>query len=581
VEQPVIRHFHAVVDRFADKIAIDDGTTRLTYREVSAAVDELAARVVGATPGGGPVLASLENTAAFPVVFLACLIAGRPVIPVDPGYPKAQREAIGRECGAAAVIVGDGLPWPEGVPASLPRVAAPRFPAPRTSTSRSSAGLGDAVDRDEATVPDVATPGSEAGLDSMAGIAGAPGIVGASATVNAPTNDSMARIAGAPGIDGTAGVIYTSGSTGRPKGVAFSHRHLLASVAEYVNACHIGHRDRLLALASLSGASGREALAALLTGATLTISDLRQTGIGGAFRALINGRITVVAFVPSVLAGFAARPDAAEAMGSLRIVDLFGEKTTPDTVAALRAVLPRSCHIRVSLGSTETMTLFHWFVPRDFAGAVLPCGYLAENKSIMVVDDAGAPVRPGAVGEVVVRGRYVASGMWRDGAVLPGPFAPDADDPGSRIFHTGDLIRLRPDGLAEFAGRSDRRVKIHGLWADPADVEAVLHRLPGIAECAVVTRADTILLAYVVPDRASANGSGPNGRGTNGTRPISLRQLRAALRAELPPHLMPAHIHLIERIPRLPNFKPDLVALARGDTGGVALARDDVAAASV
>jgi acyl-coenzyme A synthetase/AMP-(fatty) acid ligase len=184
---------------------------------------------------------------------------------------------------------------------------------------------------------------------------------------------------------------------------------------------------------------------------------------------------------------------------------------------------------------------------------VLPCGYLAERKSIMLIDAAGAPVEPGEVGEVVVRGRYVASGIWRDGSVLPGPFAPDADDPAGRVFHTGDLIRLRTDGLAEFAGRSDRRVKIHGLWADPGDVEATLHRIPGIADCAVVTRAageDTMLLAYVV-----AEGSGT----------ISLQQLRGALRGELPSHLMPAEIHFIPGIPRLPNFKPDLVALACDD----------------
>jgi acyl-coenzyme A synthetase/AMP-(fatty) acid ligase len=216
-------------------------------------------------------------------------------------------------------------------------------------------------------------------------------------------------------------------------------------------------------------------------------------------------------------------------------------------------VLPPSCHIRVGLGSTETMTVFHWFVPRDFVatGPGLPCGYLASDVSVMLLDGDGAPVANGAVGELVVRGRHIASGMWRDGAVLAGPFTHDADDPAIRIFHSGDLISLRADGLAEFAGRSDRRVKIRGLRADPGDVEAALHRIPGIADCAVATRAlgdDTAFLAYVV-----ASGPGL----------VSLRHIRDTLRSELPPHMMPADIHLIDRIPRLPNFKPDLIALAR------------------
>jgi acyl-coenzyme A synthetase/AMP-(fatty) acid ligase len=304
----------------------------------------------------------------------------------------------------------------------------------------------------------------------------------------------------------------------------------------------------------------REALAALLTGATFHISDLRQSGIVAAFRTMMQARITVLAFVPSVLRSFTARPDAAEALASLRVLDLFGELVTPDAVAALRAVLPPSCHIRVGLGSTETMTLFHWFVPRDFVadGPGLPCGYLASNASVVLLDDDGAPVAPGSVGEVVVRGRTIASGMWRDGAVLAGPFTRDPDDPASRIFHTGDLIRLRADGLAEFAGRRDRRVKIHGLRADPGDVETALHRIAGIADCAVVTRSsgdDTAFLAYV-------EASGP--------ATVSLRQIRDALRAELPPHMLPAEIHLVDNIPRLPNFKPDLVALARRETGAPA-----------
>jgi acyl-coenzyme A synthetase/AMP-(fatty) acid ligase len=506
IDEPIIRRFHAVADRFADKIAIDDGNTPMTYRQVRAAVADMAARIVAVTPNGGAIAAILDNTSSFPVVFLACLMTGRPIIPVDATYPPAHQKAILQECGAAAVLLGEGLSLPDDVPVSLGR--------------NQLAVAGHAV-----------------------ADAGEPPI--------------------APSIDAPAGVIYTSGSTGKPKGVAFSQRQFLASLAEYINACHIGPEDRVLGLASLGGANVREALAALLTGATFHISDLRQNGINAVFRTMKSAGGTVLAFVPSVLRSFTARPDAAEALASLRIVDLFGELVTADAVAALRSVLAPSCHIRVSLGSTETMVLFHWFVPRDFtAGDTgLPCGYLANSASINILDEAGAPVAPGTVGELVVRGQYIASGMWRDGNVQAGPFRQDPDDPASRVFHTGDLIRLCKDGLAEFVGRSDRRVKIRGLRADPGDVEVALHRVPGIADCAVVTRVsgdDTVFLAYVVPSEQGPGSPGP---------------IRTALRAELPPHMMPGEIHLVDSIPRLPNFKPDLVALARRSDAPVATGR--------
>ncbi len=381
IDQPAIRRFHAMADLFGDKIAIDDGTTRMTYRAVRAAVADLGGRIVAATPEGGPIAAILDNTSAFPIVFLACLMTGRPIIPVDSSYPPERQQAILRECGAIAVVLGERLAPPGDLSPSLPRLGV-------TATGTSVPG---------APEPAVATD-----------------------------------------IDAPAGVIYTSGSTGQPKGVAFSQRQFLASLAEYINACHIGHQDRLLGLASLGGASVREALAALLTGGTFHISDLRQSGIGAAFRTMIHARVTVLAFVPSVLRSFTARPDAAEALATLRLIDLFGELVTPDAVAALRAVLPAACHIRVGLGSTETMTLFHWFVPRDFVAADvgLPCGYLASNVSVALLDDDGAAVEPGSIGELVVRGRYIASGTWRDGQVLAGPVHAGCGRPRQPHFST-------------------------------------------------------------------------------------------------------------------------------------------------
>jgi acyl-coenzyme A synthetase/AMP-(fatty) acid ligase len=111
---------------------------------------------------------------------------------------------------------------------------------------------------------------------------------------------------------------------------------------------------------------------------------------------------------------------------------------------------------------------------------------------------------------------------------------------------------MRPDGLAEFLGRRDRRIKIRGQRADPADLEDALRMLPGIADVAVIVRPvddEASLVAYAV----AANPAEPPDPGV----------LRGLLTAVLPSYMIPAAIRILPVIPRLHNFKPDLVALNR------------------
>ncbi len=116
----------------------------------------------------------------------------------------------------------------------------------------------------------------------------------------------------------------------------------------------------------------------------------------------------------------------------------------------------------------------------------------------------------------------------------------------------GDLIRRRPDGLYEFVERRDRRVKIRGLWADLGQVEAALRSAPGVSDAVAFTpmregEADRIV-AFVAfaPDAP---------------RP-SLADLRRAVAEDAADQMVPAEIRVLEVIPRLANFKPDLVRLA-------------------
>ena len=137
----------------------------------------------------------------------------------------------------------------------------------------------------------------------------------------------------------------------------------------------------------------------------------------------------------------------------------------------------------------------------------------------------------------------------------------DPDDPGSRIYPMGDLVRRRADGLFEFVGRKDRQVKIHGLWADLGEVETALRNLDAVTDVVVVAASrvddgDRLVAFLVLEEGAAAPSLG------------AVRQAVAAATAE---HMAPAEIHCVASIPRLANFKPDLIrldALAAGRQEG-------------
>ena len=128
---------------------------------------------------------------------------------------------------------------------------------------------------------------------------------------------------------------------------------------------------------------------------------------------------------------------------------------------------------------------------------------------------------------------------------------------GERLYASGDVVRLGPDGTIEFRNRADRQVKIRGLRVEPAEIDRVLLEHPGVREAVTVvqnTNGDgSVLVAYFAPEAA----------------PLSLGELRAHARRQLPEHMVPSVFLALERLPRTPNGKLDGAALP-----DVAITRD-------
>jgi acyl-coenzyme A synthetase/AMP-(fatty) acid ligase len=315
---------------------------------------------------------------------------------------------------------------------------------------------------------------------------------------------------------------------------------------------HLNPGDRFLSLGALGTTAGLVAsFVALLGGAMQFVTSASTSGVSATLGLIHNQRVTILWGVPALLRLLFEAAAARDALTSVRLIRTFGERLLRADLQRWRAVLPIACHVAITYGQTE-VTAAQWFVPAAFASdeAALPTGYLLPEHQFAIVDEAGHPVRDGEIGELILRSRYVALGTWEHGRCATGRARPDPSEPHLCILPTGDLVRLRPDGLLVVIGRRDRQVKIRGQRVEPAEIEDTLRRVPGVADAAIVIRhdgEDISLLACIVASGSSAT--------------TLVDRARLAIRTALPNYMQPARVLLVDRLPLLPGGKVDDKAL--------------------
>jgi len=366
-------------------------------------------------------------------------------------------------------------------------------------------------------------------------------------------------------------LLFTSGSTGRPKGVMHDHRTLVHNAHRHREAFRITPADRQTLLYTCSVYGGiRDILNALLSGASLHIFSVKRRGVGPLAEWLVRSRITLYCSVATVFRQLAATLTSREQFPDLRLVKLGGEASHRTDVELFRAHFPATCLLHCGLGSTETGVVRHFFIEREtqLDGDSVPLGYPIDAMEVLLLNEQGAAVAPGEIGEIVVRSRFISAGYWRQPELNERVFGSDPDDARLRIYRTGDLGVLRADGCLEHRGRKDGQVKIRGNRVETADVESALRGLDGVAHAAVIVRSDRNgdkqLVAFVVAREGH----------------LSVGELRREIAARLPDHMVPAAFVELESMPQTPNGKIDRQALAAQSVPRPVLERAHVAPAN-
>ncbi len=345
--------------------------------------------------------------------------------------------------------------------------------------------------------------------------------------------------------DDTMYILYTSGSTGEPKGVEVRHGGVIDYCAFARDNYYGEHlRGSLVATSPAFDLTLPALYVPLLRGGCV---ELLPEGdeLEALSRALDEDRGAVLLrLTPSHVQGLLTLSDRGPRRSAHAFI-IGGEAFEPALARRLQAKFPAS-RIYNHYGPTETVVGCAWFdvtASLDALDVRIPIGRPMENTSLYVVDGQFRLQPPGVPGELCIGGAGVAKGYWNRPQATAEKFV---DFRGSRVYRSGDQVRLRADGNLEFLGRIDRQVKLRGFRIELGEIESRLKQSACVRD-AVVRLWDGQLVAYVVPA-----GDDPERRAA----------LHTHLASQLPQYMLPAAYVWLDALPLTVNGKVDLQALA-------------------
>ncbi|WP_326520647.1 non-ribosomal peptide synthetase [Xanthomonas sp. 3058] len=505
--------FEAQVRRTPDAIALRGDTVELSYAVLEARANQLAHRL--RTLGVGAesrVALYLPRGIDQVVALLAVLKAGAAYLPLDPELPSERLAFLLEDSRPRAVLTCTELQ--------------DRLPASRAMLRVSVLTL-------------------DTDMDVGADDPGAPMV---------------------PGLcpDNLAYVIYTSGSTGQPKGTLLTH----AGAAHYLQWAIATYRPFPSAVVSSSlafDATLTSLLAPLLCGARVELLPEHATLDALRQRLCDPTPLGLVKLTPAHLEVLGQQ--LAEHQGPLSpaVMVIGGEALPAATLARWQTLAPHTRLIN-EYGPTETVVgcVVHDTTREDAldpSGRV-PIGQPIAHLRIHVLD-AHAQLAPiGVTGHLHIAGPQLARGYLGRPDLTAERFIPDpfAEQPGQRMYRSGDLACWRADGALDFLGRNDEQVKLRGFRIELGEIAAALRACAGVDDAAVLLREDTPgephLVAYLVTEQPEQ------------AEPSALRD---TLATRLPEVMLPTAYVRLDALPLTANGKLDRRALPAADADALAV----------
>lgn len=486
----IAAHFEQTADIHPSRLAVQTAMCQLSYAELNQRASRLSEGILSRYQHVSRIALLLDDEVDMITAILGALKAGKTYVPIAPETPPSRARYIREDSGAELVVTR----------------------ARHLESIRQLLG-------DDAAVCAIEE------LDHVTEAAAAPADIQP---------------------DRPVWILYTSGSTGRPKGVVQTHRNILNYVQTYVTGYSLVPEDRVALLFSLTAnAGGHELFSAILTGASVIPYDVATAGVTALPAWLARNEISILSCVPTLFRRLVDTLSGTVPLPGIRIVKMVGEPVYRRDVIAYRKFFSPNATFINRLGSTETGTIRWHFVDHttSIEGVHVPVGYPVPDHEVLVVDETRTPVAGMEVGEIAVRSRFLSPGYWNQPDVTARAFTPPDEDE-RRLFLTGDLGYMHPDGCLVHVGRKDDQVKIRGYRIELAEVQSALLDLPAIKEAIVLARKDVSeepqLIAYIIPTEK---------------RPPTTSSLRHTLEKTIPSYMIPSAFVFMQSFPLAANGK--------------------------
>jgi len=505
VKYPAIECVHelveAQVERTPNAVALICNNQSLTYKELNHRANQMAHYLVArGVRAGGFVAIYMDRSLDMLLAVLATLKSGAAYIPLDPIYPRDRLAFMLSDSSPAVILTRQKMR--EQLPAEAPNAIC--------------------IDSAWDDIAKLSTENMRSGA----------------------TREKLAY------------VIYTSGSTGKPKGVCLPHRALTNLIFWQLDNSHLPQASRTIQFTSLSfDVSFQEIFSTWCSGGTLLlISESLRRDPSSLLRFLREENVARL-FLPFVALQHLAEIALEEKNLPKHLLEIITAGEQLQVTRQLAAFFRRmpQCKLCNQYGPSEShvVTAFPVTGTPDAWPSLPPIGKPIANTQIYILDPSLNPAPVGVPGELHIGGVSLASGYLNRPELTAEKFIldPFAGTPGARLYKTGDVACLLPDGNIEYLGRSDHQVKIRGFRVELGEVESALTQHPAIRQAAVVVRedipGDKRLVAYLV-----SGGGDPD-----------IRELRGYLAKFFPEYMIPSRFSILRALPLTPSGKVDRKAL--------------------